>query len=292
MQIQSDYAAIVPCVIESNPRGRRAGRPPRRAPAAVEKIVERAKTSIDAEGVPAYTLEEIAEEINALPCPPPRPKPHEGEPWTASAVRSIFPAIRRPRLTLLMRMGSLLEALERHGPAPVSDVLDLCQRHQVNIYWLWDRYQLPWIEPDSQMLEPFAPVVDLDWKQATATISSGGRGVLGLYEQADRYPHELQDVLAQLIVGPPPVSSKSVRRLCRWFGTSFERLISSRLVRVTEGGHYEPTQEGETVGNQWNWIAWNIEEQGRWDWEFLPDPDEERLLGPGWDWDDRPPLPA
>lgn len=275
--------------IASVPRGVRRGRPPRPVPELAKELVRRATWTLGEEQAPYYSLEDLAEQLNEQSPTPPRPG--RQQKWTASAVRNVFRAIREERLVFLLRMGSLLDAVRHAQPVEVGDLLRLGRRHQVDIYWLWDRFHLgAWVEVESSLVPRLAPPIAVDRRTGTATVSEEGRHVLKLYEQIDAYQREVQDVLAQLRV-VDSVSRAGLRRICRWYGTTPDAVVATGLLVPLGGNRYAKTPAGDAVGQSWHVITHEDVDEGRWEAEFLPDPDEERLLPTNWDWDDRPPIP-
>ena len=97
--------------IDSVPDGRRKGRPSYDIPAKVETFLLISTHVMTDEGVPWQTLEEIAEKLNADD-ETPRPG---GGPWTPTSVKTAFRGVRQRQLTLLRRMGSMLEAIRPHA---------------------------------------------------------------------------------------------------------------------------------------------------------------------------------
>lgn len=250
----------------------------------------RLKGGIGHEGGPANSLEEIAERLNASEPTPPRPGARD-QPWTASAVRNALRTARNQRLVLLRRMGSLLAAVDEHQPIRSHELTGLGRRHQLDVYWIWDRFQLgDVIDIDVERGAPAGAPVEIDRQQATVVITDLGRNILDRYRKLLAIPVELHEAAHKLWWNDGQMPRAAVPRTGRFYGASLDELVGMGLAEERPGRLMAATKLGLRIDQDWGVTA-NLDEQGRWDREFRPDAEELRNLPPHWDWDDRPVLP-
>jgi hypothetical protein len=290
-------------MIDSQPDGRRAGRPAalvsdelgpvlRRmlVPDQVGDALLRALDGHHLRGG-SQSLEEMAERLNEMDPTPPRPGA-PGERWTASAVRNALRAVRTQRLVLLRRMGSLLAAVAAHEPIATADLVALGRHHQVDVYWLWDRFQLgdAIAAPPEVNIALSAPVEIAERHAGIARLSDDGRQILRYYDRLREFPEEVQEVARFLWWYDGDMHRNEVRRYCRLFGARFDDLFELKLAEQRRFNRVVATDLGISVGLTWVAIGGD-DPTGRWDCVFQPDAGERANLPADWDWDDRPVLP-
>jgi hypothetical protein len=256
-----------------------------RLPAKSVQEIERFWWSIDDDGKPAWSPGEIARKLNDLPDPPPRPGA-PGTPWNAAAVKTILRTLRNQREVLLRRLGSLLAVVDHHGRISPIELTRLCREHQVDAYWVWDRWRLPYLELHSDFgRHRYSPPLEL--RDDYMSVAPEGRRVIELWRQLHTYPAEVQDVLEALSWKDYRLRPEALFRVCERLDASFDVVVASGLVRpAAKGGLFEATAAGRRVGDRWRLIAG--QDEGRWEYEYRPEAEEEVSLPLDWDWDDRP----
>lgn len=304
------------------PPGTRAGRRPIRVhPATALELGRLIKPRADSEDllgpVPGYTLEQISVRLNTLEMP--TRAGHDAGAWdelideslllgigrgmaeelrwTPSKVRAAIRAMRTARLQLLQRLGSMLYILDATSSFP-SGFMSLCKYHQVNSWWIWDRYQLP------HLLERRAasrrgrvePPVSLTWPTTEhpggrVTVTAFGRTVLRLYGEIAPLSHVANDVLSQLR-GCESFTQKQLRKIIAFYAApqSAVQEVERHMQQHPSGGLCL-NDEGAAAAEAWHAACVEADPRKRWDRILQPTQEELDVLPTDWDWDDRPPIP-
>jgi hypothetical protein len=277
------YDFVMTAAIE--PEGRRSGRRATKVDRHVALEVEALWRSLDHDGKPSLSLGQIADRLNADPTVPPRPG-RTDQPWTGPAIKGLLRTLRNQRQILLRRLGSLLAVVaQRDGVLP-ADFRRLALEHQVEPYWIWDRYWPPLGSgPGPAISRVIRPLGPLDGR---IVVYPNGWAVIELWRQIHEFEPEVQDVLEAMRHEDWTLGFEALYRVCERFDAPAEKVIHSGLVELDDASKtFRATREGTRVGERWGLIV-SDQEEGRWDAEYQPTPEELNTLPSDWDWDDRP----
>jgi hypothetical protein len=268
-------------------RAARAGRKPRRLAPEVVRILDTAAPAVGADGLPAFSPAELADQINSLEPPPVGPG---GGRWNGAAVTRAIHSLRQQRLSLLRHLGPLLAEIGARQPMTVGAWVRACSNHRIDPYWIWDRFQRDDLELD-EWDDPPAALVAVDYERREVTLSPRGARTLKLWEEVERHTAGVLDVLVAMDRNDGRMGVEALARACECFETASEELLRRQLVRFDDGNAgFVLTRAGEHAASAW-YLSTHQDDEGRWDAGFWPEPIERDLLPENWDWSERPPLP-
>ena len=266
------------------------------------------------------TAGRLARELNVAGVPlwPGLGKADGNRLWTSSRVDRAAHAIREQQEQLLRRTGSLLASIEADREIDVRELPRRCSRHQVDSYWIVDRFHLPELRARLEAVHPvigtdlrgwhFAPPLDISLSKRgplrgrpVARVSREGARVIKLWRTLCERSRPLIDAMYELwqrsavygrsdTVDPNALDLATVTSFCRRHGFTAEALVERRLLLVGPGAgggvRVQITAGGASLAGDGRLLSGALHH--RWDAVYQPTSAEEAVLPDGWDWDDRP----